>query len=125
MCGWMQMFNEAEYQLNWAVYLVAALLGWLVWWKMTRWIGWWFVREPLLVIMAVILFTPTRVDGELPWMAPGSIIWILDTFLDTGENQARVLGEMSLVMVLALLAWVGFAALRMGWRMWRQQRAEA
>ncbi|TVP88103.1 MAG: hypothetical protein EA348_11565 [Pseudomonadaceae bacterium] len=119
------MFNEAEYQLIWAVYLVAALLGWLVWWKMTRWIGWWFVREPLWVIMAVILFTPVRADGELPWMAPGSIIWILDTFLDTGENQARVLGEMSLVMVLALLAWVGLACVRIGWRMWRQQQAEA
>ncbi|SDT98084.1 hypothetical protein [Halopseudomonas salegens] len=119
------MFNEAEYQLIWSVYLVAALLGWLVWWQMTRWISWWFVREPLWVMMAVVLFTPVRADPEQAWMAPGSIILALDTLLDTGENQARVLGEMSLVLALALVAWGGFVCVRTGWRMWRQQQAEA
>lgn len=118
------MFNEAEYQLIWAVYLLAALLGWLVWWKMTGWIGWWFVRQPLWVIMAVVLFTPVRAAPDQASLAPGSIIWLLDTLLDTGDNQARVLGEMSLVMVLALLAWSGYAFIRLAWVLWRRHQAE-
>ncbi|AQZ95900.1 MFS transporter [Halopseudomonas phragmitis] len=118
------MFNESEYQLIWIAYLGAAACSWLVWWVMTRW-AWWFVREPLWVIMAVLLFTPAQVNVSEPWLAPAVIIWGLDTFLNTGDNQARVLGELALVMTLALLAWIGLACLRLAWRHWRGRSAEA
>lgn len=113
------MFNESEYETIWLVYLAAAACAWLVWWKMTSYIAWWFVREPLWVAMAVLLFTPVRVDPMESAQAPATIILLLDAVLDTGENQARMLGDLSLVMGLALVAYVIFALLRTAWIRWR------
>lgn len=113
------MFSEAEYQTVWMIYLAAAVCGWLVWWRMTRLIGWWFIREPLQVIMAVLLFTPAQVDPLEPWLAPAFMIWLSDMLLNTGDNAGRMLGDLTLTMVVALVAYVGFACLRAAWRHWR------
>ncbi|GGD08407.1 MFS transporter [Halopseudomonas salina] len=113
------MFNESEYETVWLVYLAAAACGWLVWWKMTSWIAWWFVREPLWVAMAVLLFTPVKVDPMGSAQAPGIIILLLDGILDTGDNEARMLGDISLVMGVALAVYIVFALLRAAWIRWR------
>ncbi|MFT6466577.1 MAG: hypothetical protein ACJARL_003409 [Halopseudomonas sp.] len=115
------MFNESEYQMMWMIYLAAAACAWLVWWKMTSWIPLWYVREPLWLIMAILLFTPVRVDPMESWMAPATMIFLLDTVLDTGDNEARMLGDLALAMGLALLLYLLIAAGRAGWRHWRQQ----
>ncbi len=113
------MFSEVEYQTVWMIYLAAAVCGWLVWWRMTRLIGWWFIREPLQVIMAVLLFTPAQVDPLVPWLAPAFMIWLSDMLLNTGDNAGRMLGDLTLTMVVALVAYVGFACLSAAWRHWR------
>lgn len=110
------MFNEAEYQTLWMVYLAAAACCWLVWTQLTRWIGWWFVREPLWVIMAVILFTPAPVDPLKPELAPAAIGWLLDFILGSGGDTGILLSQLALVMTLAALAYAGFVCLRLGWR---------
>ncbi|MFO7704134.1 MAG: MFS transporter [Halopseudomonas sp.] len=115
------MFNESEYQMMWMIYLAAAGCAWLVWWKMTSWIPLWYVREPLWLIVAVLLFTPVRVDPMEVWLAPASMIYLLDTVLDTGDNEARVLGDLALAMGVALLVYLLFAAGRAGWKHWRKQ----
>ena len=106
------MFNESEYQTVWLFYLAAAAGCWLVWWKLTGLIKWWFIREPLWVAMAVLLFTPTQVAASSAWQAPAFLIYLLDTILSTGDNQARMLGEIALVMGGALVAYLLFAGLR-------------
>jgi len=118
------MFNESEYQTVWLIYLAAAAVGWLVWWKMTRWIGWWFVREPLQLLMAVLLFTPAAVEQLKAEQAPAAIIWVLDTLFGTGDNQGRMLAELALVASIVMAAWVAFACLRLAWRQWRRQTGE-
>lgn len=113
------MFNEAEYQTVWMVYLAAAVCCWLVWTQLTRWIGWWFVREPLWLVMAVLLFTPAPVKPLEPWLAPAAISWLLDVLLGTGADSSALLGQLALSMTLATLAYIGFVLLRLGWRHWR------
>lgn len=113
------MFNESEYQTVWIIYLVAAACAWLVWWQITRWIKWWFVREPLWVIAAVLLFVPSRVDPAEPWLAPAFFIWLLDTLFDTGDNSGRMLGNLSLALTIAGIGYIALVLLRTGWRHWR------
>ena len=113
------MFNEAEYQTVWMIYLAAAVCCWLVWTQLTRWIRWWFIREPLWLVMAVILFTPARIDPLKPELAPAAIGWALDTALGTDGDTGPLLAQLTLVMTLAALAYIGFACLRLGWRYWR------
>ena len=119
------MFNESEYQTVWMIYLGAAACGWLVWTEMTRWIGWWFVREPLWLVMAVILFTPSQVEPLEPWLAPAAIGWMLDMLFGTGEHAPKLLGDLALALLLASLAYVGFACLRLVWRHWRSGRSRS
>lgn len=113
------MFNEAEYQTVWMIYLAAAVCCWLAWTQLTRWIGWWFIREPLWILMAVILFTPSRVNPMEPWQAPAFIGWLLETLLGTGGDTAALLAQLALVGSLAMVAYLGFVCLRLGWRHWR------
>ena len=47
--------TEQDYLLAWALYAIAALGCLLVWVRMTGWI-WRWLREPLRVIVAVLLF---------------------------------------------------------------------
>lgn len=115
------MFNEAEYQTVWLVYLVAAVCCWLAWTQLTRWIGWWFIREPLWLVMAVLLFAPAPVQSLEPWLAPASISWLLDMLLGTGADNGALLGQLALSMALSTLGYIGFVFLRMGWRHWRGQ----
>lgn len=113
------MFSETEYQTVWMIYIGAAFCGWLVWWRLTRFIGWWFVREPLQLIMAVLLFTPARVDPMESWLAPAFIVWLSDTLMNTGDNAARMLGDLALALAVAVVAYVGFVCLRAAWQHWR------
>lgn len=113
------MFSEVEYQAVWLIYLAAAACCWLVWTQLTRWISYWFIREPLWLLMAVILFTPAQIDPLKPELAPAAIGWVLDTVLGTGGDASSLLSQLALAMALAILAYIGFACLRQGWRYWR------
>lgn len=115
------MFNESEYQMTWMIYLAAAAGAWLVWWKITSWIRLWYVREPLWLVAAVLLFTPVRVDPTEVWLAPATMIFLLDSVLDTGDNEARMLGDLALATGIAALVYILFAASRAGWKHWRKQ----
>ncbi|MBQ1558225.1 MAG: MFS transporter, partial [Pseudomonas sp.] len=53
--------NENDYLLAWAAYGIAALGCLLVWMRLTSWM-WRYLREPLRVLMAVLLFSTTIVD---------------------------------------------------------------
>ncbi|HCA24397.1 MAG TPA: MFS transporter [Pseudomonas sp.] len=115
------MFNEAEYQSVWWVYLAAAGGCWLVWWKITALARWWFVREPLCLIMAVLLFTPMPVEQGGGWYAPAFLIYLLDTILSTGDNGPRALAEISITLSIAAVCWLVYAAIRvLVMRWWRR-----
>lgn len=58
------MFTESDYMLGWGVYLLAGLVGFIVWWRMTRWIGVPEIRQALRVVMLALLFTPWFVDEQ-------------------------------------------------------------
>ncbi|MDZ3993446.1 hypothetical protein PspTeo4_25736 [Pseudomonas sp. Teo4] len=71
--------TENDYTLAWGLYALAALGCLLVGFKLTGWM-WRWLREPLRVILAVLLLTPTIVDPvkesfarpspSLPWTSP-------------------------------------------------------
>ena len=68
---------ENEYVLVWAAYAVAALGCLLVWCRLTSWM-WRYLREPLRVIVAVLLFAPTIVDPGRELFAPAIAVTALD-----------------------------------------------
>src|SRR5690606_3862218 len=74
--GQRSMF-ENDYLLAWAIYAIAALGLLLVWVRITRWM-WRWLREPLWLAVAILLFTPTLVDPARDMLAPAIAIAALD-----------------------------------------------
>jgi hypothetical protein len=68
-----RFMNENDYQLAWSAYLIAAVGCLLVWLKLTSWM-WRYLREPLRVLVLVLLFTPTIVDPGQELFAPAVAI---------------------------------------------------
>ena len=61
--------TENDYLLAWGAYLLAALGCLLVWFRLTSWM-WRYLREPLRVLVLVLLFSPTVVDPGKEQFAP-------------------------------------------------------
>ncbi|WP_454254822.1 MFS transporter [Pseudomonas sp. Marseille-Q8238] len=116
--------TEQDYLLAWGAYAIAALGCLLVWFRLTSWI-WRWLREPLRVLVAVLLLTPTIVDPARELFAPAIAVTALDLLFKVGNNAWRAVADLSLYMLIAFSVWLIFAALR--WpveRWWRARKGE-
>ena len=81
----MDTMTENDYLIAWGLYAFAALGCLLVWMRMTRFM-WRWLREPLRVLMAVLLFSPTIIDPVKEQFAPAVAITALDLAFKVGNN---------------------------------------
>lgn len=100
-----------EYLLAWSAYGIAALGCLLVWFRMTRPI-WRWLREPLRLIMAVLLLTPTIVDPAKELFAPAVAITALDILFKVGNNAWRAVADLALYGLIAFALYALFVGLR-------------
>jgi len=113
---------ENDYLLAWGVYLIAALGCLLVWLRMTRWL-WRYLREPLRVLGAVLLFSPTVVDPAKDAFAPALAIAALDLVFQVGNNLWRAAADLTMYSLIALALYLLFVAVRWPLERWWQGRA--
>lgn len=114
---------ENEYLLAWAAYAVAGLGCLLVWFQLTGWM-WRWIREPLRVVMAVLLLTPTLVDQGRELYAPALAISALDLLFHTGSNVWNALTDLVVYSLSALCFYLVFAVLRWLVQHWLQAGRE-
>jgi predicted ferric reductase len=116
--------TEQDYLIAWAIYAVAALGCIAVSFKLTGWM-WRWLREPLRLIVAVVVLTPTVVDPTKEFFAPAVAITAMDMVLKVGNNAWRGVLDLVSYGVMAFAAYVVFALVR--WpleRKWRRQKEE-
>lgn len=113
--------TEQDYLLAWGVYAVSALGCLLVWCRMTGWI-WRWLREPLRVLVAVLLLTPTIVDPGKDLFAPAVAITALDVLFKVGNNAWRAVADLAIYGLIALAVWLAYAGLRWPVERWWQAR---
>jgi len=104
--------TDNDYLIAWGLYAFAALGCLLVWFKLTGWM-WRYLREPLRVIGAVLLFCPTIIDPAKEQYAPALAISALDLFLKVGNNVWRAALDLSMYGSIALGLYVVFALIRL------------
>ncbi|AGI23479.1 MFS transporter [Pseudomonas sp. MT3] len=109
--------NEHDYTLAWGAYLGAGLGLTLVWFLMTGWM-WRWLREPLRIIVVVLLFTPTPVDPANNLYAPAIAITALDVVFKVGNNAWRAVSDLALVLLAAFGVYLLFVLIR-----WSIERA--
>jgi len=117
--------TENDYTLAWGLYAVAALGCIWVGFKLTGWM-WRWLREPLRVILAVLLLTPTVVDPGKDAMAPAIAITALDVAFKVGNNAWRAVSDFAMYGLIAFGLYLAFVLLR--WpleKRARERRAQA
>ncbi|WP_093413435.1 MULTISPECIES: MFS transporter [unclassified Pseudomonas] len=97
----MDTMTENDYLIAWGLYAFAALGCLLVWMRMTRWM-WRYLREPLRLIMAVLLFSPTIIDPVKEKFAPAIAITALDLLFKVGNNAWRAISDLFMYGMIAL-----------------------
>ena len=117
--------TENDYTLAWGLYAVAALGCLWVGFKITGWM-WRWLREPLRVILAVLLLTPTVVDPAKDAVAPAIAITALDLAFKVGNNAWRAISDFAMYGMIAFALYLLFVLLR--WppeKRARERRAQA
>ncbi|QEY58094.1 MFS transporter [Pseudomonas sp. C27(2019)] len=112
--------TESDYQLAWSIYAVSALGCLLVWFYFTSWM-WRYLREPLRVIAAVLLFTPTVVDPARDFYAPAIAITAMDLLFKVSNDAWRSIAD--LVMYGAMLFAVYLVFVLVRWLVARNKRS--
>ncbi|HHJ1297098.1 hypothetical protein D3C76_569110 [compost metagenome] len=103
--------TENDYTLAWGLYALAALGCLLVGFKLTGWM-WRWLREPLRVILAVLLLTPTVVDPVKDSFAPAIAITALDVAFKVGNNAWRAVSDFAMYGMIAFALYLLFVLLR-------------
>lgn len=103
--------TENDYTLAWGLYAVAAIGCLLVTFKLTGWM-WRWLREPLRVLVAVLLLTPTIVDPVKESFAPAIAISALDIAFKVGNNAWRAASDLAMYGMIAFALYLLFVLLR-------------
>ncbi|MCK9801650.1 MFS transporter [Pseudomonas chlororaphis] len=119
----MDTMTENDYLIAWGLYAFAALGCLLVWMRLTRWM-WRWLREPLRVLMAVLLFSPTMVDATKDMLAPAVAITALDLLLKVGNNAWRAISDLFMYGMIAFAVYLLFVLIRWPIERAAQQRRE-
>lgn len=113
--------TEQDYLLAWAVYGVAALAALMVGFRITGWL-WRWLREPLRLLIAILLFTPTLVDPARDLYAPAIAITALDVLFEVGSNVWRAVTDLATFGMAAFALYLLFVAIR--WPLERRRRTK-
>ena len=111
-----------DYLLAWIAYAVAALGGLLVWFRLTR-PFWRWLREPLRLIMAVLLLTPTLVDAERGLYAPALAISAMDLAFKVGNSSLQAVVDLAMYGLIAFSLYFLLVAIRWAFQRGRPQPA--
>lgn len=111
--------TENDYQLAWGIYAVSALGCLLAWFYFTGWM-WRYVREPLRVVAAVILFTPTVVDPARDLYAPAIAMTAMDLLFKVSNDAWRSVADLVMYGALVFVVYLVFVVVR--WLFARHKR---
>ena len=117
----LRFMSEHDYLLAWGAYLVAAFGCLLVWLRLTGWM-WRYLREPLRVLVLVLLFSPTIVDPGKEQFAPSIAITAMDLLLGVGNNAWRAVADLSMYGLIVFGLYLLFVAIRWPIERWWQGR---
>lgn len=100
-----------DYLIAWGAYGLAALGLLLVWFRLTGWL-WRWLREPLRLVVAVLLFTPTLADASQRLFAPAIAIAALDLLFKVGNSVWRAVADLAMYGMIAFALYLLCAAIR-------------
>jgi hypothetical protein len=106
------MMTPTDYMLAWSIYLLAAGVLLLATWRLSRPL-WSWLRDPLLVALAVIVLTPAAADGEGGHLAPSVFVVGYELLTAPEGGMGPLLGVR--LLLFTIFAVLGVWSLRLLW----------
>jgi hypothetical protein len=72
------MFSFEKYMMGWGIYLFATIALLAVFWKMTRFIKWVYIKDCVRLLAAVFLLLPITIESGSYYWAPAWIKALLN-----------------------------------------------
>lgn len=94
------MFSFEEYLMGWGIYLFSVVGLLLVYWRMTRFIRWRYLRDSIRLFGAVFLLLPIAIEESSQYWAPA---WI-KALLNIVFSEMDAVWPIARLFLVALLA---------------------
>lgn len=120
--------NQQDYFILWSVYAAAAFVLLLASIFFTSFL-WRFIKEPIILVIAILLFSPTLINPEQSQYAPAIAVMAMDFLMQVGDHQIAIANELLYRVEIALAVYFIFAIfirwpIEHGLRKWQQKRLE-
>lgn len=113
------MLTAENYQFAWTFYILAALVGIAIFWRLLGKARWLELKIYLCLSLGVLLLTPVEADPEQSFLAPAFLVCALETLFEGTESTARA-GIPLLVSQLAMT--LVFLIMATGHRLYRRRQ---
>lgn len=123
--------DQQDYFILWSVYLCAAFVLVLASIFFTSFL-WRFLKEPIVIVVVILLFYPTIIDPEKAQYAPAIAVMAVDFVMHVGEHEIVLADKLFYIIKMTLIGYFIFALfirwpieffVRKWWRN-RQQKEE-
>lgn len=100
--------NQQDYYILWAVYVTAAIILLFACFFFTNFL-WRWLKEPIGLMVAIILFSPTLIAPEQNQYAPSIAVLAMDFLMHMGDHVADIANELLYRIEIALAIYFIFA----------------
>lgn len=99
--------NQQDYFILWSVYCVAAFILLLASIFFTNFL-WRFLKEPIVLVVAILLFSPTLIDPINNQYAPSIAVMAMDFLLAVGHHDIEIANNLTYQIEVALAVYFVF-----------------
>lgn len=99
--------NQQDYFILWSVYCIAAFILLLASIFFTGFL-WRFLKEPIVLIVAILLFSPTLIDSAHNQYAPSIAVMAMDFLWDIGSHDVAIANKLTYHIEIALAVYFIF-----------------
>lgn len=113
------MTDPTNFWIAWAVYCMAGMIYYIVFWRITRFRRHKLLSYSLRAVMLAIVATPWYVSDTGTAMAPALIIVLMDAITIGGDAAVRAFVPLFLSTMIALVGVLLFMLVRRGRPVWK------
>lgn len=100
--------SQQDYFILWSVYSIAAVIALLASIFFTGFL-WRILKEPVVIVVAILLFYPFLIDAEKAQYAPAIAVMAIDFLMGVGDNQSIIINQLVYFIEMALAVYFIFA----------------
>ena len=100
--------SQQDYFILWSIYSVTAVILLLASIFFTGFL-WRIIKEPIVIIVAILLFYPIIIDPEKAQYAPAISVMAIDFLMGVGDHQVAIINQLVYCIEMALVVYFIFA----------------